>query len=99
VAWNFNDQIVTEQEEEKEVAWNFYNNMLGSVGQRDITLCLEAFHQSNVDLSELGQIFSEEEIWSTTKSLPPDKALGPDRFTGRFYKVAWQVINVDFMAA
>jgi hypothetical protein len=49
---------------------------LGSVGQRDITLHLEDFHWPNADLSELDQIFLEEEIWSTIKSLPPDKALG-----------------------
>jgi hypothetical protein len=43
--------------------------------------------------------FSEEKIWSIVKSLPPDKASGPDGFMGRFYKVAWQVIKVDFMGA
>jgi hypothetical protein len=31
--------------------------------------------------------------------LPPDKALGLDGFTGRFYRAAWQIIKVDFMAA
>jgi hypothetical protein len=51
-----------------------------------------------LDLTELDVVFSEEEIWNTIKSLPSDKAPGPDGFTGRFYKVAWQVIKVDFMA-
>jgi hypothetical protein len=80
-------------------AWQFYNNLLGTTGQRDLTLKLDVFHQSSVDLSDLDQFLSEDEIWSTIKSLPPDKAVGPDGFTGRFYRAAWQIIKVDFMAA
>jgi hypothetical protein len=79
--------------------WQFYNNLLGTAGQRDLTLNLEVFHRPSVDLSNLDQFISEEEIWSTIKALPPDKALGQDRFTGRFYRAAWQIIKVDFMAA
>jgi hypothetical protein len=93
------DQIITEQGEKQEAAWNFYNNLLGTAGQHDLTLQLGAFHRSNLELTELDVVFSEEEIWNTIKSLPSDKAPGPVGFTGRFYKVAWQVIKVDFMAA
>jgi hypothetical protein len=31
--------------------------------------------------------------------MPSDKARGPDGYTGRFYKAAWQVISGDFMSA
>jgi hypothetical protein len=81
------------------VAWQFYNNLLRTAGQRDLTLNLDAFHRPSVDLSDLDQFLSEEEIWNTIKSLPPGKALGPDGFTDRFYKATWQIIKVDFMAA
>jgi hypothetical protein len=80
-------------------AWQFYNNLLGTTGQRDLTLKLDVFHRPSVDLSDLDQFLSEDEIWNTIKSLPPDKALGPNGFTGRFYRAAWQIIKVDFMAA
>lgn len=43
--------------------------------------------------------FSEEEVWDTIKSLPADRAPGPDGFTGRFYKSCWSIIKADFMAA
>jgi hypothetical protein len=42
---------------------------------------------------------SEEEVWNTIKQLPPDKAPGPDGFTGRFYKACWSIIKKDIMAA
>jgi len=52
-----------------------------------------------VDLSTLDAPFSEDEVWSTIKSLPSDRAPGPDGFTGRFYKSCWPIIKADFMAA
>lgn len=41
----------------------------------------------------------EEEVWATIKSLTYDKTPGPDGFTGRFFKVAWNVIKGQLMAA
>jgi hypothetical protein len=38
-----------------------------------------------------------EEVWSTIKALPLDKASVPNGYTGRFYKVVWEVIKLDFM--
>jgi mannosylglycoprotein endo-beta-mannosidase len=51
------------------------------------------------DLSELDLPFTEEEVWSTIKQMPSDKAPGPDGFTGCFYKTCWAIIKKDIMAA
>jgi len=53
----------------------------------------------SLDLTELETPFSEQEVWKTINLLPSDKAPGPDGFTGKFYKVCWQIIKVDIMAA
>jgi hypothetical protein len=91
-------QIKTEQGGKQEASSNFYNNLLGTAGHHDLTLQLRVFHRPNLDLTELDLVFLKEVIWNTIKSLPSDdKAPGPDGFTGRFYKMAWQVIKVDFM--
>jgi hypothetical protein len=48
-------------------------------------------------LSDLDFPFTEEEVWSTIKKLPSNKALGPDGLTCRFYKSCWPVIKQDIM--
>jgi hypothetical protein len=42
---------------------------------------------------------SEEEVLETIKTLPKDKAPGPDGYAGRFYKECWSIIKADVMAA
>lgn len=71
-----NDRIITDQEEKKEVVWNFYNGLLGTSGHHDITPDLQHFHPPGVDLSGLEQIITEEEVWATIKAMPSDKAPG-----------------------
>jgi hypothetical protein len=39
------------------------------------------------------------EIWSIVHALPPDKAPGPDSFTGLFLQPAWPVIKDDIFQA
>jgi hypothetical protein len=41
---------------------------------------------------------SEEEVWSTIKSLLANKAPGLDGFIGRFYKACWDIIKENIMA-
>lgn len=47
---------------------------------RSATLELPAFHRPGVDLAFLDQLFSEEKVWATIKSLPADRAPGPDGY-------------------
>jgi hypothetical protein len=58
------------------------------------SLCLDEL-LPQLDLTGIDACFSEEEIWATIKDLPPDYALGPDGFTGLFYKVTCGVIKQD----
>jgi hypothetical protein len=51
------------------------------------------------DLTGLETQFSVEEVWNTIKLFPPDKAPGPDGFTGRFYKSCRTIIKDDIMMA
>lgn len=73
--------------------------MIGSAEQRDFTLDFLSLGVQQHDLSELEVPFTEEEVWATIREIPLDKAPGPDGFTGRFYKVCWNSIKDDVLAA
>jgi hypothetical protein len=49
------------------------------------------------DLESLGEGFTELEVLAAIKSMPCDKAPGPDGFTGAFYKSCWHTIKSDVM--
>jgi hypothetical protein len=49
------------------------------------------------DLASLGDEFTEEEVLAAIKSLPFDKALGPDGFTGLFFKTCSGTIKDDIL--
>ena len=50
-------------------------------------------------MAALDHPITAEEVWRTIQQLPPDKAPGPDGFTGSFYKSCWPIIKNDIMAA
>jgi hypothetical protein len=54
---------------------------------------------SPANLERLEAPFSKTEVWTTIKSLPKDKAPGPDGFNAEFYLSAWPVIKRDVMEA
>lgn len=59
---------------------------------------LDALLLTTLDLTSLNMPITEE-IWGVIKTMLPDKAPGPDKFTGKFYKVCWGVIKGDLMRA
>lgn len=93
------DQVITKHEEKAAAILNFYENLIGTVCARERTINLDALDCPYFELESLDRPFSEIEVWNTIKEMPPDKAPGPDGFTGRFYKSCWSVIKVDVMAA
>jgi hypothetical protein len=71
----------------------FYNNLIGQSEFTERTIDLEALGLPYHDLSDLDSPCSDQEVWDTIRNLPSDKALGPDGFTGRFYKDYWNTIK------
>jgi len=93
-----NDQVLTSHEEKASEIFS-YETLLGSCEQRENSINLDNLELSHHNLSDLELPFSEEEVWNTIKHLPSDKAPGPDGYTGRFYKMCWNIIKPDVMAA
>lgn len=60
---------------------------------------LQSLGMAQLDLSDMEDIFTEEEVWNIIKEIPTDRASGPDGFIGVFYHKAWPVIKHDIMAA
>ena len=52
-----------------------------------------------IDLSELEQLFLEDEIEQTIKSMPNEKPPGPDGFIGIFYNASWNIVKEDVVVA
>ena len=81
-----------------KVLFEFYENLIGTDPGRPTSLDLQ-FYRESMDLLDLDNTITEEEVWGTIKSLPSDRAPGLDGFTGRFYKTYWELIKADVMAA
>jgi hypothetical protein len=90
---------LTSHEDKAAEFADFYNGLLGTFEDREITIDLDALGVPSHALAPLDAPFSEEEVWATIKCLPSDKAPGPDDFTGRFYKSCWPIIKTEVMAA
>lgn len=91
-------EIITEQDKIEEVFSEVYDNLLGTAQARGHSLDFEHLGMTQLDLSDLEDIFTKE-VWQVIKEIPPDRAPGPDGFIGLFYHKAWPVIKNDIMAA
>ena len=92
------DQVFTAQQDKHNVLYEYFDGILGTAVPRASSLDLLAFHHAGLDLSVLDKPFTDE-VWATIRSLPADRAPGPDGYTGQFYKTCWPIIKTDFTAA
>nr|CAD40511.2 OSJNBa0050F15.5 [Oryza sativa Japonica Group] len=53
----------------------------------------------SLDLEDIEEDITEEELKATIFSMPAEKAPGPDGFIGAFYKAAWEIIKEDLLKA
>jgi hypothetical protein len=80
-----------------DVAFQFYDNLMGTPATQTNSIALEELGLPRLQLDELGNRFTKEEVWKVIRSLPLDKASGPDSFTVRFLQSTWKIIRLDLM--
>ena len=93
------DRILSGHEEIAEAADDYYIDLLGSMPMREYGLDLTELGLPQRDLSHLDMIFTVDEVLKVIKSMPLDKAPGPNGYTGHFFYVCWDIIREDFMRA
>jgi hypothetical protein len=90
-------QVVTQEEHKADIAFNFFNELLGTPFARTHAVNLHALHLPTLMLPGLDQRFTEQEILMVICSMPQDKVSGLDGFTARFLHQAWDIIRPDIM--
>jgi hypothetical protein len=75
---------LTSEEDKASVVFQFFDGLMGTPVTRVNSINFEELDLPHLQLSELGNRFTEDEVWKVICSLPPDKALGLDGFTARF---------------
>jgi hypothetical protein len=91
--------VATQEEHKAEVAFNFFDELLGTPCSRSHDIDLHTLQLPTLQLPGLDERFTEQEVLSVTCTMPQDKALGPDGFTARFLNLAWDIIRPDIMRA
>lgn len=93
------DSVASGHDEIASMVDSYYTNLLGQPQDRPHSIDLGVLQLPSRDLSQLDLVFTEEEVEKVVKSMPLDKAPGPDGFTGRFFATCWEVIKEDLLRA
>ena len=91
--------LAVTQQDKSKAALEFFSNAVGSRMPRGRAINWEQLGYSPHNLDDLDTPFTEEELLNTIRSLPSEKAPGPDGFIGVFYKKCWEIIKDDFYVA
>lgn len=83
---------ISTQDKEGEL-FRFLKERLGTCFQRRSGINWNM--KESLDLAQLEDDITEEELKVIVFSMPPEKALGPDGFIGVFFKAAWEIIKDD----
>lgn len=98
-ALHSDEGVATTQQDKMRVATEFFNKAVGTNSTRSRRLNWAALGYSPFNLEDLDMPFTEQELFGIIKSLPSEKAPGPDGFIGIFYKECWGVIKDDLFQA
>jgi hypothetical protein len=89
--------LATTQQHKQEVVFNHFVSLLGRTQTRLVALNWSHLGYEQQDLSNLEDLFEEDEIKKVIMQLPNEKAPGPHGFIGLFYKKYWPIIRMDLL--
>jgi hypothetical protein len=91
------DGRVVDSHDEKAAAFHTsFKNRMGVSHTPDICFDLDELFTRVDGLGDISAPFTKDEIDKVIKSIPADKAPGPDGFNGMFLKSCWDIIAPDF---
>ena len=92
-------QTTCPQDEKIAMLCDHFASIFGVANDRPRTLNLDGLNFNTCDLDHLSEPISFDEAKAAMFDLHPEKAPGPDGFTGLFFRVCWNTIKDDLMAA
>jgi hypothetical protein len=93
-----NGETVYNHIDKVAILWEAFKERLGHSEFNNITFNLDTLLDRNPNLAWLEEPFTGDEIDSVVRSLPNNKAPGPDGFNNEFPKKCWHFIKEDFYA-
>jgi hypothetical protein len=84
------------------LATDYFSEVFGSATKRGAVLNLDGLSLPSLTRDharELEAPFSREEVRKTIMEMPSDRAPGPDGFFSLFFKLCWEIIADDMLAA
>jgi hypothetical protein len=96
------DMTATTLSDKLELATDYFHSVFGSAAPRRSFLNLNALDLPSLSAIQARGIeapFSSEEVKRIIMEMPADRALGPDGFSGLFFKLYWDIIAADLLAA
>jgi hypothetical protein len=91
-----NGTIVEDHVGKEAIIHQNFKDRLGTRKAFEMKFDLPNIIKNIQDLDQLTVPFTHEEIDTVIHEMPPDRALGPDGFTGVFLKKCWPIIKEDF---
>lgn len=90
--------VHTSQQQKANVLHQHFAQQLGDSTTQEVTVNWDLLHIQQHDLQQLEEDVSVDEIKQAVMHSPSEKAPGPDRYIGGFFKAAWDVIKHDLVA-
>jgi hypothetical protein len=87
--------VASDHVAKEEIIYQTYKERLGSSAQPQMLFDLNSLIHPTRGQEDLSAPFTKAEIDAVVKSMPLDKAPGPDGFNGQFLKSYWHIIKED----
>jgi hypothetical protein len=87
---------VCQHKDKEEIIWLEFKQRLGITEFTGFTIDPGILIETDNNLQDLENPFSQQEIDAVIKNLPNFKSLGPDGFNNEFIKASWDIIKQDF---